>query len=66
MSGPRAPHPLPHEPRSTPLKFEEPLRFEVSVFEPIESPRSRHHFGMLDEPVNHGRGDHLITEDPAS
>ena len=26
MSGPRAPHSLRHEPQSTPLKFEEPLK----------------------------------------
>jgi hypothetical protein len=26
MSGPRAPHPLRHEPQRTPLKFEEPIK----------------------------------------
>jgi hypothetical protein len=36
MSGPRAPHPLRHEPQSTPLKFEEPLKVGNQIEQPYD------------------------------
>src|SRR5215217_5711408 len=32
MSGPRAPHPLRHEPQRTPLKFEEPVTQDLPAW----------------------------------
>jgi hypothetical protein len=36
---------------------------EVSVFEPVGVPAEGDDLGVVDKPVDHGGGDHVVTED---